>query len=220
MTNHYTILGVPNYSSWVVVRKAYILLIKKYHPDINKTQEAILICQQLNVAKEALESADKKTTYDARLKRYIANPVSRYSPPVRPQPRTSRQMTRQERIKRNMARNKANYMKEYEKWLDVFPMPVRYTLFGILGGSFLLIFYIVFLRGAVGQWVAMSMVVLGIYYYIVMWATSDHYKYNYYKNQKMNANIDLDKASSKFLNYGFFGGCSVVVILKILATYL
>lgn len=220
MTNHYQILGVPNYSTWSVVRKAYILKIKKYHPDVNQTQEAVLICQQLNVAKEALETADKKARYDRSLKWSLQNPTSTYTRPTRPAPRTSRQMTRQERSARNMVRNRVNRIREYEKWLQMFPMPIRYTLFALLGGSFLVIFYSVFLRGTTGQWVAMSMVVLGIYYYIVVWATADYYKYLYYRIHKHNAKNDIEKDSKKFLNYAFYGGVFIVVVLKLLVVYL
>jgi len=49
MTNHYKVLGLPNYSNWADVRKAYITQIKKYHPDVNSTQEAIDICKRLNI---------------------------------------------------------------------------------------------------------------------------------------------------------------------------
>ena len=220
--NHYKTLGLPNYAPAGEVRKAYLKKIRLYHPDLNKSPEAEAISKQLNVAKEALETTDKKASYDRRLKWYLQAPTqsATYTRPAAAQPRKSRQMTRQERSRRNMARNKIRNAKEYEKWLKKYPMPLRYTLFSVLGGSVLLILYSTFLRGAIAEWVIMSLLVMAIYFNIVTWATKDYFNYNTYMVKKHNAKVDVDKVTSSFFNYAFYGGCAVVFILKLISKYL
>ena len=215
--NHYKTLGLPNFASLGEVRKSYLKKIRLYHPDINKTKEAEEISKNLNVAKEALENANKKATYDGRLRRYIQNPSApTYTTRTTATRKTSRQMTRQERSRRNMARKKVNNTKEYEKWLKKYPMPLRYMLFSIVGIFFLCVFYTVVFRGTPGEWLIMSMLVLTLYYNVVKWATTDYSKYISYMVHRHGAKIDLDKATSKFFNYSFFGGCVAVMALKFL----
>ena len=221
MTNHYKVLGIPNFSSASDVRKAYIRQIKLYHPDLNITVEADEIAKRLNVAKEALESVERKASYDRRLSSFIQNPSFQqtYTSKNQQHRKSSRQMTRQERSRRNMQRNRINQLREYEKWLAKYPMPLRYFLFGIVGALFLFIFYQVLFRGTTGEWVIMSGIVLFMYYYITIWATSAYYKYMHYLITQKNANIDLDRASSRFLRSVFWGGCITVVLLKLLVRF-
>ena len=50
MESAYEVLGVPENSDLKIVKKAYIKLIKKYHPDINKDKEAAIITKKINMA--------------------------------------------------------------------------------------------------------------------------------------------------------------------------
>ncbi|MDB4107147.1 J domain-containing protein [Bacteroidia bacterium] len=203
------------------MRKAYIRQIKLYHPDLNSTVEADEISKRLNLAKEALESAERKASYDRRLRSFIQNPSVQqtYTPKNQQHQKSSIQKTRQERSRRNMERNRVNQLREYEKWLARYPMPLWYFLFGIVGALFLFIFYQVLFRGTTGEWVIMSGIVLFMYYYITIWATSEYSKCIHYLVTQKNANIDLDRASSRFLRSVFWGGCITVVILKLLLRY-
>lgn len=68
--NYYDILQINRNASPEIIEKAYKVLAKKYHPDLqpedNKKQsEAIL--KEINEAYEVLSNSEKKATYDAML---------------------------------------------------------------------------------------------------------------------------------------------------------
>jgi len=226
MTNHYKVLGLPNYSNWADVRKAYITQIKKYHPDVNSTQEAVDICKQLNIAKEALETAAKKSTYDASLKWHLSYGQTRSSTSTSARTRTytsppvTRTERRQARSRRNMARNKESWMKEYEMWLKRYPLSLRYTLLGLLAFAFLVLTYRAMFRDSPGVWVTMSMIFLFMYHQIVAWMTSVYYNNLYFQIRKGLLKLqksDVDRATSKFYNSIFFGGLVLVIVIKLLS---
>jgi curved DNA-binding protein CbpA len=218
LTNHYEILGIPNYSSVSLARKAYIRQIKMYHPDLNKTSSAINISKNLNVAKEALESESKKVSYDRLLRRYLAGPRTKVNlittqgyKPHQP----SRRHTRKERSRRNMARNRANWIKEYQKWLKMFPMGLRYTILGIIDLLFLFLWFQAINRGRIGVWLAMSMVLIFMHHQMSVWITSVSYNNALFKKQKGLSNVNLDKHSAKVYNLVMYGGLTLVVVLKL-----
>ena len=131
MINYYSLLGILNFSAWSVVRKAYIVQIKKYHPDVNKTKEAILICKQLNVAKETLESSDKKALYDRRLRNFLAYGKTGYTSTrttTRKRRSTPPPMSRAERVRRRKEMQDKQKLEQYAKGLKQFPVNVRYAL--------------------------------------------------------------------------------------------
>ena len=68
--NYYELLGVKNDASKEVIKNAYKLQIKKWHPDRNKSSEAIEVTKKLNVAREVLLDDDKRKEYDLFLKNY------------------------------------------------------------------------------------------------------------------------------------------------------
>lgn len=68
--NYYELLGVKNDASKEVIKNAYKLQIKKWHPDINKSSEAIEVTKILNIAKKVLLDDDKRKEYDLFLKNY------------------------------------------------------------------------------------------------------------------------------------------------------
>lgn len=65
--NYYDLLGVSKNSSKEEIKKAYLKQIKKWHPDINKDENAGNIAMKLNEAKEILLDDSKRIEYDKQL---------------------------------------------------------------------------------------------------------------------------------------------------------
>lgn len=73
MKNLYEILEVDRKASIDVIEKAYRVLAKKYHPDLQSTQEAKKIAEEkikvINEAYEILKNEEKRKKYDLELER-------------------------------------------------------------------------------------------------------------------------------------------------------
>ena len=69
--NYYDLLGVSKDCSKEEIRKAYLKQIKKWHPYINKDENAQSITMKLNEAKEILLDDIKRTEYDKELDKSI-----------------------------------------------------------------------------------------------------------------------------------------------------
>ncbi len=67
MINYYEILNVNRNATDEEIKQAYRSMVKKYHPDINKSEEASKLIISLNEAKENLLDPDKRKQYDALL---------------------------------------------------------------------------------------------------------------------------------------------------------
>lgn len=67
MIDYYELLGIKNDASVAEIKKAYRDMVKKYHPDINKSSDASKIIISLNEAKETLLDEDKRKEYDELL---------------------------------------------------------------------------------------------------------------------------------------------------------
>lgn len=60
----YEILGVMRSASQEEIKKAYLRLAKKYHPDVNKAPDAEEKFKEINAAYEILSDPDKRQIYD------------------------------------------------------------------------------------------------------------------------------------------------------------
>jgi hypothetical protein len=219
MINHYKIFGLPNYSNWTDVRKAYIQEIKKYHPDLNSSEEAIDICKQLNVAKEALETNIKKVKYDTRLKWHLSYGQRSSQSTTTSQPRTRRRysppVTRKERARRSKEYRDKVKLAEYVRGLEKFPLNLRYLLCGVYGlfGLYILGFTVFNLP-----------VLAGIFFGVitsVLWFSAttifinEYYKYYDYISRTSPLNFDLDKRSVRMLTLIYLGGFVFCILIKL-----
>ena len=64
MIDYYELLGIKKNASVEEIKKAYRDMVKKYHPDINKSNDASKIMISLNEAKETLLDENKRKEYD------------------------------------------------------------------------------------------------------------------------------------------------------------
>lgn len=67
MINFYELLGVKITATKEEIKTSYRKMVKKYHPDINNSEEANKIIRSLNEAKEILLDEDKRKEYDKLL---------------------------------------------------------------------------------------------------------------------------------------------------------
>lgn len=67
MMDFYELLGVKKDAAKEEIKKAYRDMVKRYHPDVNKSDEASKIIISLNEAKETLLDDDKRCEYDKLL---------------------------------------------------------------------------------------------------------------------------------------------------------
>ncbi len=77
--NYYELLGVKENASKEEIKQAYKKQMKKWHPDINKSEDAIGMSAKINEAKEVLLDDDKRTDYDLYLKKKIDENYNRYT---------------------------------------------------------------------------------------------------------------------------------------------
>jgi hypothetical protein len=62
--DHYATLGVSRTSEDVVIKAAYLALMRRYHPDANSTSEAAQRARDITTAYETLGDAEKRREYD------------------------------------------------------------------------------------------------------------------------------------------------------------
>jgi len=62
--NYYEILQVETDAAFFQIKAAYRKLARRYHPDVNKTREAVEIFKEITTAYETLSDSEKRRQYD------------------------------------------------------------------------------------------------------------------------------------------------------------
>ena len=214
MVNHYETLGIPNYSSYAVVRKAYLKKIKACHPDVNPSADAAIQAARYNEAKEALETASRKEKYDSQLLFYMQ--YGRRRPSTVNAPRKPSKKEQAEELRRRKeaqeARVHAREMKVYEKSIQSFPLEIRYTLLALLD---VLILSIPTFSPA-NEWFFHMIFLFSPHLILVIVATSEYYKQIDYKAFMEKKVIDKDKATKRFIWVAFLGGMFLSLLFTLL----
>ena len=65
--SYYDLLQVQPTADWEIIEAAWRRLIRRYHPDVNRSPEAGEITTQLNLAREILSDPGKRAAYDREL---------------------------------------------------------------------------------------------------------------------------------------------------------
>lgn len=89
LLNYYKILGLQNYAEIDEVKNAYRQKAKIYHPDLNNNANNTEIMKLLNEAYDHLETPQKKSTYDYKLKYALAYENIRKNRPKVVKPKSS-----------------------------------------------------------------------------------------------------------------------------------
>lgn len=102
--NYYELLGVNEKASAEEIKEAYKKLMKKWHPDINKDEEAVKMSAKINEAKEVLLDDDKRRDYDIYLTKKTEENYNRYT------------QRKNERTQNNSQENNAYEKQNVTKW--------------------------------------------------------------------------------------------------------
>ncbi|CAN8243994.1 unnamed protein product [Cochlearia groenlandica] len=66
--NHYVVLGIPRNATQVDIKRAYRLLARKFHPDVNKDTKAGELFKNIRCSYEVLSNEASRSQYDRVLK--------------------------------------------------------------------------------------------------------------------------------------------------------
>lgn len=134
--NYYEILGVKEDASFEEIKQAYKTQMKKWHPDINKSSDAINMSSKINEAKEVLLDEIKRKDYDLYLKNKIDEDYNRYT---QNKTASSNNNNTNESSYNNNYETKQNEEKMVTKWqylsdwLKFTDVPVFRKIIGVIG---------------------------------------------------------------------------------------
>lgn len=129
--NYYELLGVKQDASFEDIKAAYKKQMKLWHPDINKSSDAIEMSSKINEAKEVLLDNDKRKEYDEYLKNKVEENYNRY---------TQRKHTvnnQQNNTYENKTVGKWEYFKEWVKYANISKPKKVIGIIGVLLESFI-----------------------------------------------------------------------------------
>ena len=101
MQNYYELLGIAKTANKKEIKKAYLKLAKKYHPDLNPNdKEAERIFKEVGEAYQVLSKDDARRDYDAKLAKFEASGGSSKAAGARAQGTAQGQGVRPQRRKK------------------------------------------------------------------------------------------------------------------------
>lgn len=181
MINYYELLNVDRKASEDDIKRAYRMMAKKYHPDINKSPEASKIIVSLNEAKDTLLDPVKRRDYDALLddmansKQYSKNKNETYSA-KKNEYKEAHSDTYVTRWQFFVNYIKFSTDKALVKIFKTLLVGISTIFFNIIKWLSIAIAYIIEMSGALIDYVAVILVFLGVISLIVMRdATSPDY---------------------------------------------
>ncbi len=127
--NYYELLGVKNDATEEEIKSAYKRQMKKWHPDINKSDEAIGMSAKINEAKEVLLDEDKRKDYDVYLTKKTEENYNRYTQ-RRSEKNQNTNNSEKEQVYENKKVSKWEYLKD---WLKYGNYSKARKLFGVIG---------------------------------------------------------------------------------------
>ena len=139
--NYYELLGVSETASKEEISQAYKKQMKKWHPDINKSDEAPMMSIKLNEAKEILLDDEKRKAYDLSLKQEVHDTYNKYNRQRASQTNnynnTNYNQTENTTYQETKKVTKWEYFKEYIKFSTDSKMRKFWAIIGVGLESFL-----------------------------------------------------------------------------------
>ena len=119
--NYYELLGIKETATEEEIKRAYKREMKKWHPDINKTEEAVSMSTKINEAKEVLLNETKRKEYDLSLKKEETKTYEKYSS-VNTSKSKKEERKEKEEVYETKTVTKWEYLKDYLKYgnLNIF----------------------------------------------------------------------------------------------------
>lgn len=130
--NYYELLGVSENASSEEIKEAYKKQMKKWHPDINKSSDAVNMSAKINEAKEVLLDDLKRKDYDQYLKDKINENYNRYTQ----RKANSTNTNNTNNVYEDVKVTKWQYLKDWLKYATVSKLRKLIGLIGVLIESF------------------------------------------------------------------------------------
>lgn len=123
--NYYELLGLKQNASEEEIKAAYKKQMKKWHPDINKSNDATTISSKINEAKEILLDPEKRKDYDEYLDKKILENYEKYTKVKKKDSYNTK--------KENYEQEKVTKWQYLNEWLKYAKVSFIRKLFGTIG---------------------------------------------------------------------------------------
>ena len=133
--NYYELLGVKNNATEEEIKAAYKVQMKKWHPDLNKSSDAVNMSTKINEAKEVLLDSIKRKDYDEYLKQKTTEDYNKYTQTRKTKAAYANTQTNAEPENRSVT--KWQYLKDWLKHGNYSFMRKLVGLVGVLIESFM-----------------------------------------------------------------------------------
>lgn len=135
--NYYELLGVKETASKEEIKEAYKKQMKKWHPDINKSSNAVNMSTKINEAKEVLLDDLKRQDYDEYLKNKITENYNRYTQRKKTTQTENATSSANANVYEETKVTKWQYLKDWLKYSNESKIRKLFGVIGVLLESFL-----------------------------------------------------------------------------------